>query len=401
MKIEPFAEYGFNKSHAAAYAIIAYQTAYLKTYFPNEFFAASMTMDISNQNKLGEFYEELKRLNIKIIRPHINECFAEFKSDENNFFYAMGAVKSVGFEAISNIVKERKKNGKFKSINDFINRVNPKDINKLQLEGLVKSGAFDSLNANRQSLYNSIPNLILKSKNTYENKAANQIDLFDLNDSDEERNKSYINNINDWDFEERLSKEFQAIGFFMSDHPINKYKEIFDDYKIINYKNFISDNSNKNCSIAATLLKIQERKTSKGNSYAVIKLTDLSGVFELFVFSEILELNRNILVEGNSLLITLNKNLSDDENRFKRINVSKIILIKDLFNKPISNLELTLNDINQISKLKKIDLDGSTKVTIKIKENKKELTFQLSKSRKIDRNSLNLIKKDGILTQIN
>ena len=260
---------------------------------------------------------------------------------------------------------------------------------------------FDSLNVNRQSLYNSIPNLILKSKNIHENKSANQIDLFDLNESDEEKNTSFLKNTKDWDFEDRLSKEFQAIGFFMSDHPINLYKEIFEDYKITNYKYFISDNSINQCSIAATLLKIQERKTSKGNSYAVIKLTDLSGVFELFIFSEILELNRNILIEGNSLLINLNKNLSDDENRFKRINVNKIILIKDLFNKPISTLKLSLNDINQISNLKKLDFDGDTKIIIKIEENKKELTFQLGKSRKVDRNALNLIKKDGILTQIN
>ena len=139
MKIEPFAEYGFNKSHAAAYAIIAYQTAYLKAHFPYEFFAASMTMDISNQNKLSEFYEELKRLNTKIIRPNINKSFADFKSDGENFFYALGAIKAVGYEAILNIVNERLKNGEFKSITDFINRVNPKDINKLQLEGLVKA----------------------------------------------------------------------------------------------------------------------------------------------------------------------------------------------------------------------------------------------------------------------
>ena len=99
LKIEPFAEYGFNKSHAAAYAIIAYQTAYLKTHYPYEFFAASMTMDISNQNKLSEFHEELKRLKIKIIRPDINECFADFRSDNENFFYALGGIKSVGYEA--------------------------------------------------------------------------------------------------------------------------------------------------------------------------------------------------------------------------------------------------------------------------------------------------------------
>ena len=109
LKIEPFAEYGFNKSHAAAYAIIAYQTAYLKTYYQKEFFSASMTMDISNQNKLSEFYEELKRLNIKIQRPDINKCFADFKSKNDIFYYALGAIKNVGYEAVSNIVKEKKK----------------------------------------------------------------------------------------------------------------------------------------------------------------------------------------------------------------------------------------------------------------------------------------------------
>ena len=153
LKIEPFAEYGFNKSHAAAYAIISYQTAFLKTYYPKEFFAASMTMDLSNQNKLSEFYEELKRMNIKIIRPDINKCFADFKFDDDNFYYALGGIKSVGFDAISNVVKERIDNGEFKSINDFLNRVNPKDINKLQLEGLVKAGAFDGLENNRNSLF--------------------------------------------------------------------------------------------------------------------------------------------------------------------------------------------------------------------------------------------------------
>jgi DNA polymerase-3 subunit alpha len=401
LKIEPFAEYGFNKSHAAAYAIIAYQTTYLKAYFPNEFFAASMTMDISNQNKLSEFYEELKRLNIKIIRPDINQSFADFKSDENNFYYALGSIKSVGFEAISNIVNERIKNGNFKSINDFINRVNPKNINKLQLEGLVKAGAFDNLNNNRQSLYNSIPNLILKSKNIFENKIANQIDLFEINGTENKSDENFFSEIKDWEFEERLSREFEAIGFFISDHPINQYKEIFNDYNIINYKTFLSDDSINQCNIAATLLKIQERKTAKGNSYAVIKLTDLSSVFELFIFSEVLELNRDILSEGNSLLITLNKNLSKDENRFKRINVTKITLIKELFNKSISNLELSFNDLNKISNLDLPETDGKTIVTLKYKDNKKLYVFKLKKNRKIDRNLLNLIKKDGILTQIN
>ncbi len=189
-----------------------------------------MTMDISNQNKLSEFYEELKRLKIEVIRPDINECFADFRTIDDKFYYALGGIKAVGFEAISNIVNERILNGKFESLHDFISRVNPKDINKLQLEGLVKAGAFDKLNTNRQALYNSIPAMIAKSKNIFDNKSANQIDLF-LEDASVQ--DDILIKTEDWNFEERLSKEFEAVGFFISDHPFNQFTEIFSDYKIM------------------------------------------------------------------------------------------------------------------------------------------------------------------------
>ena len=394
LKIEPFAEYGFNKSHAAAYAIISYQTAFLKTYYPKEFFAASMTMDISNQNKLSEFHEELKRININVVRPDINKCYADFKFDEENFYYALGGIKSVGFDAISNVVEERLANGEFKSINDFLNRVNPKDINKLQLEGLVKAGAFDNIEKNRQALFNSIPNFILKTKNIYENKAANQIDLFG---ADEEQDNEIILNIEDWKFEDRLSREFEAVGFFISDHPLNQFKEIFDDYKIVDYIKFNSDDNIKDANIAATLLKISERKTAKGNSYGVIKFTDLTSVFELFIFSDILELNREILIEGNSLIITLIKTISNDENKLKRINVQKIASLKDLFNKPVSEIAFnikTVDDIEKISKL--LNEEGTTEVKINLETNDNNISFKLKNRRLIDRKAINLLRKDDI-----
>jgi DNA polymerase-3 subunit alpha len=398
LKIEPFAEYGFNKSHAAAYAIISYQTAFLKTYYPKEFFAASMTMDLSNQNKLSEFFEELKRMNIKIIRPDINKCFADFKFDDDNFYYALGGIKSVGFDAISNVVKERIDNGEFKSINDFLNRVNPKDINKLQLEGLVKAGAFDGLENNRNSLFSSIPNFILKTKNIHENKIANQIDLFS---SDDEQDNEIILNVEDWKFEERLSREFEAIGFFISDHPLNQFKEIFDDYKIVDYSGFNSDDNIKEANIAATLLKLTERKTAKGNSYAVIKFTDLSSVFELFIFSDILELNREALVEGSSLIITLSKSISNDENRFKRINVLKIASLKNLFNKPVSSITFNLKstkDIDQISNF--LQKEGPTEVKINIINKENKINFKLKNKRQIDRKSINILRNKDISTVI-
>ncbi len=398
LKIEPFAEYGFNRSHAAAYAVIAYQTAFLKTHFPDQFFVASMTMDLSNQNKLSEFYEELKRLNINIIRPDINECYADFKSSKNSFYYALGALKNVGYEAVANIIEERRQNGAFKSINDFINRVNPKNINKLQLEGLVKAGAFDEINSNRQSIYNSIPNIILKSKNIFENKIANQIDLFETNN---EQTNNILVKIDDWKFEKRLSKEFESVGFFISDHPLNQFKEIFNDYKIINFNDFIINKEINESNIAATLLKITEKKTIKGNSYAIIKLTDLGNIFELFIFSDTLELNRKSLVEGNSLLIRVVKNLTNEENRFKRINVKKISILKDLFNNPINEVEFKLRNLDKLNEISQ-NLKKEGKIDIKLKINNKEdeLIIKLKNKRHIDRESINLLKNKDISTII-
>ena len=396
LKIEPFAEYGFNKSHAAAYAIIAYQTAFLKTYYPNEFFAASMTMDISNQKKLGEFYEEIVRLNIEVIRPNINECFANFKSKKGKLYYALGGIKNVGFEAISNIVDERIKNGKFKSIIDFINRVNPKDINKLQLEGLIKSGAFDNLINNRLSLFSSVPNLILKSKNIHESKINNQINLFDNYEND----KEVVIEKKDWDFEERLNKEFESVGFFISDHPLNKYKNYFDQFQIKNYLEF-SKSDNLETNIAATILKIQERKTNKGNSYAIIKFSDLSTFFELFIFSEILESNRNILKEGNTVFLKLIKSINSNENQQKRINIKQISKISDLLNASVNSVKFILNSYIELEKLSKyLETKGKTKISIDCRLNGKILSFNLKNKRFIDQKSINSIKNDNIRVNI-
>ena len=271
-------------------------------------------------------------------------------------------------------------------------------MNKLQLEGLVKAGAFDNINKNRQSLFDSIPNFILKTKNIFDNKSANQIDLFA---EDETSQNDIVNDIEDWKFEERLSKEFEAVGFFISDHPLNQFTEIFDDYKIKNYSSFNSNDDIKDANIAATLLKIQERKTAKGNSYAVMKLTDLTSVFELFIFSDILELNREILIEGNSLILTLVKSISSDENRFKRINVQKIGSLKDLFNSPINEVSFNIKSNDELKEISKIlKDDGKTIVNVNMDTDEKTLKFKLKNSRNLDRKSLNLLRKMDISSSI-
>ena len=392
LKIEPFAEYGFNKSHAAAYAVIAYQTAFLKTYFPHEFFVASMSMELSNQKKLSEFYEELKRLNIPIVRPDINKSNANFFSDGKKFYYALGAIKNVGFEAISNVVEERSNNGEFKNLSDFINRVNPKDLNKLQLEGLVQAGAFDNLNDNRQSLFNSIPSIILKSKNNYENKNANQINLFIEHEDDQ---TNFLENISDWVKDIKLTKEFDTLGFYISDHPLNQYKTIFSQYNIINYEDFEINNDILSSNIACTVLKVQEKKTQKGTSYGIVKFSDLSSVFELFIFSDVFEINREKLIEGKSLMLTLIKNYKDNDKTQKRINVKSIVSLHDALNKQPKNITLNFDDINEIHKLKKLDKkNGETVIKVLINKNDKIFTFQLKDKRFVSNKLLNSLNLD-------
>ena len=257
-KIKPFAEYGFNKSHAAAYALIAYQTAYLKHYYKEDFIAATMSTELSNTDKLREFVEELKRLNIEIVRPDINKCFADFKPEKNKIYYALSGIKSVGREAVSNLVKEREKNGKFKSLDDFVKRANPKDINKLQLEGLVKAGAFDNLESNRVVLLKSIPKLIQLNKSLWEEKISNQNSLFSDNSS-EDGLVFKLDKIKPWSNNEMLMNEFQSIGFYMSDHPLKIYKDYFNKMKVVNFSNFL-DSQDSTALVAGTIMSIQEKK---------------------------------------------------------------------------------------------------------------------------------------------
>ncbi len=398
-KIEPFAEYGFNKSHAAAYALIAYQTAYLKTYHPNEFIAASMTNELSNTDKLSEFFEELKRLKIKVQRPCINECYAEFIPQENTLFYALGAIKSVGYEAITQVVNERKNNGKFKSIGDFINRVNPKNINKLQLEGLVKAGAFDSIFKNRKILYDNIPNIIQNSKNIYENKAQNQTSLF----SDDNQKISYLitgQKSSSWPNNEILSKEFESVGFYLSNHPLEDFKDALDQYKVKPFSVFEKSDKHESF-VAGTIMSVKEKKTIKGTPFVIIKFSDLSKVFELFLFSENLEANRDILVEGKSFILTLLKDKQNQENRFRRINVRKIVSLEEITKKSYNNVHIEIDTPDSLQKLyETIKEKGEAKIKILFKKDEKNYLFELKDKRKFNYETLKHLNKEHYIKKI-
>jgi DNA polymerase-3 subunit alpha len=397
-KIEPFAQYGFNKSHAAAYALIAFQTAYLKTYYTEDFIAATMTTELTNTGKLREFVEELKRLDIEVVRPSINKCYAEFKANKKKIFYGMGAIKSVGFSAITNIVEERNSNGEFKSISNFIKRINPKDINKLQLEGLVKAGAFDEIDSNRKKLVQSIPKIIQTIKNNYEDKISNQSSLFAL-DSDQENVFSFDTK-DRWTKKELLSEEFKSLGFYMSDHPLNAYESIFLQLKIISYKNFLESKSSE-ALVAGTIMSIQEKKSAKGNSFAIIKFSDNSGEFELFLFSDMLVKNRDKLQESESFILTLQKDRPTAENIQRRINVKKILDLSEMVNKPYDKVSIELKDGYNIEELKEaLKEEGKTQVKIIINKNDKKIAFELEKSRKFDLSTFNQVKNKEYVKKI-
>jgi DNA polymerase-3 subunit alpha len=207
--------------------------------------------------------------------------------------------------------------------------------------------------------------------------------------------------VNDWPFEERLAKEFESIGFFISDHPINEYKEIFDIYKIQNFNSFISSTSNETI-LAATIMKIQEKKTQKGNPFAIIKFSDLGGVFELFVFSEILDQNRDILNEGKSLLITVIKDISNQANRFKRISVRKLVSLGEISKYSIPKITFEIEEVDNLKKLKDLISErGDTNVKIVVQNNSKNLIFELSKKRKINPKILKSLKNEPYLKRIN
>jgi len=398
-KIEPFADYGFNKSHAVAYALIAFQTAYLKTYYKEEFIAASMSTSLTNTSKLREYVEELKRLKVEVIRPSINNCFAEFKPDINKIFYGLGAIKSVGFEAISNIINEREKNGKFKTFTDFINRVEPKDVNKLQLEGLVKAGAFDEIDINRKKLFKAIPKIIQTIKSKYEEKISNQTNLFD--DVSNKHNEIFkFDTVKAWTKKELLNEEFVSLGFYISDHPLNEYKDFFSQLKILSYKDFLEGNKSE-ALVAGTVMSIQEKKSAKGNSYAIIKFSDNKSEFEIFLFSDLFSSNREKLKESNSFILTLQKEQSTGENSLVRVNIKKIVDLLDLVNKTYEQVSIELSDKGKLKELNELLKNtGETKINVILRDSSKNYLFELEKARKFDFNLFSLIKNKEYVKKI-
>jgi DNA polymerase-3 subunit alpha len=332
------------------------------------------------------------------VKPSINNCYADFRAINEKIIYGLGAIKNVGYEAISNIINERETNGSFKSFTDFVNRVNAKDVNKLQLEGLVKAGVFDEFEKDRNKILNSIPKIIQKIKNINDDKDNNQSNLF----ADQENSQTEFEFLPSasWKQKELLSEEFKSIGFYLSNHPLNEFEEVFNQLHISSYNQFYENEQNDGL-VAGTIMSIQEKKSAKGTPYAIVKFSDKQAEFELFLFAEILVSNREKLKESESFVLTLQKDKISGENIKKRINVKKIISLDEAINKPYSKVTIELKNDFNINEIKELlSNKGETKINLVIKDKNKQALYSLQENRKFDLNHLKALKAKKYVEKI-
>jgi DNA polymerase-3 subunit alpha len=316
---EKFAGYGFNKGHAAAYAQVAYQTAYLKANYKHEFLAASMTLDIGNTDRLNIFRQEAQRLGVKVAPPDINRSEAVFACDAqaNTVFYALAAVKGVGRQAMDHVVEMRREGGAFKSISDFARRVDPRLVNKRALENLIRAGAFDCLNPNRRQLVENSDRILGSAQAVARERESGQVSLFAGASTPMEELR--LTHLPDWPVHERLSEEFGAMGFYLSGHPLDAYGNALKRLGATSYAALVEDRRRAGfkAKLAGTVIKKSERRGRNDQTYAFVSFSDPTGMFEVMLFPEVLAAGRALLEAGKSLFITASAEWDGDELKLR------------------------------------------------------------------------------------
>jgi DNA polymerase-3 subunit alpha len=308
-----FADYGFNKSHSAPYALLTYQTAYMKANYPVEFLAASMTLDMGNTDKLSEFRAEAERLGIKVEPPSINRSGVEFDVDGNTIRYALAALRGVGRQAVETIVAARG-DTPFKDLGDFGRRTNPRAVNKRVVESLAAAGAFDTIEPNRARVFGAVDAIIATAQRTQDNAAAGQSELFGGPGS---AAPIVVPALDAWLPQERLQREYDAIGFFLSGHPLDDYAAALKRLRVQSWAEFARAVKNGAGAgrVAGTVVARTERRTKSGSKMGIIGLSDPSGHYEAVLFAEGLAQYRDLLEPGTAVLLFLTAEVQADEVR--------------------------------------------------------------------------------------
>ena len=321
--VNKFAGYGFNKSHAAAYALVAYQTAYLKANFPVEFLAASMSFETNNTDKLNLFRQELSRLGVALLPPDVNHSLPDFSVERDGegkpaIRYGLAAVKNVGAAAMAALVEERSGRGLFKSLGDFATRLDNRQVNKRQIENLAAAGAFDGLLANRRRVHEAAETLIRYAAAATSERESAQVNLFG-DAADQPQAELQLPAVEDWPAMARLRHEFDAIGFYLSAHPLDQFEAVLKRLKVTSYADLLSGRGQDGgrAKLAGIVSGKQERTSRQGNRFAFVQMSDESGLYELMVFSELLGVARELIESGQPLLVsvTLDRREEADELR--------------------------------------------------------------------------------------
>ncbi|OSB09811.1 DNA polymerase III subunit alpha [Paraclostridium bifermentans] len=352
-----FAKYAFNKSHAAAYGVLAYETAYLKAHYPVEFMAALITSVMGNTDKVVEYIRECNSLKIDVLKPDINKSFTKFSVEDKSIRFGLAAVKNVGVNVLNNIIKERESSGEFKDFNEFCKRLDSKDLNKRIIESLIKCGAFDEMGDNRASLLLGYEKLLESISMDRKKNLAGQVSLFDGFEMDESINNDIqsmytLPHVKELEEKERLYLEKEVLGMYVSGHPLSQYKdeikrnttinnaelnEIKDDY--ITYLNL----NEREVTMGGIVINKTIRTTKRNDLMAIIELEDLFGVIEVIVFPQVLQKYNTVIQEDKIIYIDGRLSIKEDENA--KLIAREIRDMNDSGNKDKPTLYLKINSI--------------------------------------------------------
>jgi len=353
-----FAEYGFNKSHSAPYALLTYQTAYLKANYPVEFLAASMTLSMGNTDKLAEFRAEAERIAIKVEPPSINRSGAEFDVAGNTIHYALAALRGVGRQAVESIIAARGERP-FTDLGDFARRVNPRAVNKRVLESLVAAGAFEAIEKNRARAFAAVDTMLATAQRAHEDAAAGQAELFGGGAA---AAPIPLPAVEAWLPAERLQREYEAVGFFLSGHPLDDYAAALKRLRVQSWAEFaraVKAGASAG-RVAGTVVARTERRTKNGTKMGIIGLSDPSGHYEAVLFAEGLAQYRDLLEPGTAVLLFLTAELQGDEVRAR---IQSVEPLDQAAAKTQKGLRVFLRDdapLNGVAKrLQPIALNGS------------------------------------------
>ena len=379
-QMEKFASYGFNKSHAAAYSLVSYQTAYLKAHYPVEFMCAVMSLDMTNVDKLMLYKEECKKIGFKVLPPDINHSGADFCVENGNIRYALGAIKSVGAANMEAIEKERLAHGPYKDISDFIHRVDAKQINRRQLEQLIKAGAFDCLDKNRGKLFANIETIMQHIASATELKTSSQSSLFG---TEELQAKVKLAEKPDWPELEKLKLEAEAIGFYLSAHPLDSYSrgiERLGVKKCSEVFHGIRVGDTIRAKLAGCVNSFQKRISKNGNKYAFLEISDGTSNFEGLLFSEGLVRFEETINSGLPLLVSVTIDKQTEEGNPK-VMINNVETLDKAIADVANGLEISLNDVSVVPKLHEIlkkDRNGKNKIYIKPDNDNWDIRIELA-----------------------